>query len=350
MSAEREQVMTLLDEAIAGGARQRSACQIVGLDVRTVQRWRDQETGDDGRMGAKTEPANKLTDAERARILAFANSAEFRDVSPKQIVPRLADEGVYVASESSFYRVLRAHGEMTHRSPAKRPASVKPREHAADGPCQVLSWDITYLRSAVRGAFYYLYLVVDVWSRKIVGWVVRDEETMENAAEMIESVARELGIDVRGLVLHSDNGGPMKGSTMLATLQRLGIVASFSRPSVSDDNPYSESLFRTLKYRPQYPHRPFESLEAARTWVAWFVSWYNEEHLHSAIGFVTPTQRHDGCDVDILARRAEVYAAARRRHPNRWTGELRNWERVEIVKLNPQPKGEQIEEEVAEAA
>jgi transposase InsO family protein len=136
----------------------------------------------------------------------------------------------------------------------------------ADGPGQVWSWDITYLRSPVRGAFYYLYMIEDVWSRKVVGWEVHEEESMELSSKLMDTLADREGIDLDGLVLHSDNGGPMKGATMLATLDRLGIVASLSRPSVSNDNPYSESLFRTMKYRPAYPQRPFASIEQARWW------------------------------------------------------------------------------------
>jgi putative transposase len=335
VSADREEVMRIVAEAVEAGARQCQACEIVGLDVRTYQRWSLQGPGEDGRMGPKTEPANKLSVLERERIVQVATSLEFRDLSPKQIVPRLADRDEYVGSESSFYRVLRAEDAMKHRSPAKRPAAVAPREHVATGPGQVWSWDITYLRSAVRGSFHYLYLIEDVWSRKIVGWAVHEEEAMEHSSVLIDEVTARSRINARKLVLHSDNGGPMKGSTMLATLQRLGIVASFSRPSVSDDNPYSEALFRTLKYRPEYPQRAFASLEEAQAWVAWFVDWYNEEHLHSAIGFVSPAQRHDGADVSILANRKVVYEKALRRHPERWSGEVRNWERVEVVRLNP---------------
>ena len=205
----------------------------------------------------------------------------------------------------------------------------------ATGPGQIWSWDITYLRSSVRGAFHYLDLIEDVWSRKIVGWAVHDEEAMEHAAVLIDTTTTPSRGNASKLVLHSDNGGPMKGSTMLATLQRLGIVASFSRPSVSDDNPYSEALFRTLKYRPEYPQKPFVSIETAQAWVAWFVGWYNVEHLHSAIGFVTPAQRHAGVDKTILANRTTVYENARQRHPGRWSGEVRNWKRITVVKLNP---------------
>ena len=163
---------------------------------------------------------------------------------------------------------------------------------------------------------------------------------MDLASCLIDDTAVRMGCDRSGLVLHSDNGGPMKGSTMLATLQRLEIVPSFSRPHVSDDNPYSEALFRTLKYRPEYPRGAFANIEAARRWVEDFVAWYNTEHLHSAIGFVTPADRHTGTDEAILTARQRVYETARKRHPERWTGKTRNWERVEVVKLNPEKESE----------
>jgi len=261
-----------------------------------------------------------------------------------QIVPRLADLGRYLASEATIYRILRSVGQLAHRS-RSRPATVhRPGEHVATGPNQVFSWDITYLRAAVRGTFYYLYLVQDVFSRKIVGWAVHDRESAELAAELVEEVMIRLDIAPDRVVLHSDNGGPMKGATMLATLQRLGVVPSFSRPGVSDDNPYIEALFRTLKYRPEYPSGRFGSLEEARRWMALFVHWYNTRHLHSSLNFVTPADRHSGKEVEILENRKEVYAAAKRRNPERWTGATRNWAPEGDVVLNPaaekRPEGE----------
>jgi len=333
-AAERKLILSLLDEAVAAGARQAKACECLGLPSRTIQRWRAQGGGDDQRKGSRSVPANKLDNKERQNVLEVANSPEFRELSPKQIVPTLADLGIYIASESTFYRVLRQENLNCHREPTRPPVS-KPRAHRATGPNQVWSWDITYLRSAMRGTFYYLYMVVDIWSRKIVGWSVHDAESKQYAAELIARICDELDLDPDGLVLHSDNGSPMKGSTMLATLQRLGIVPSFSRPRVSDDNPFSESLFRTLKYRPHYPRKPFESLNTARLWVDGFVLWYNAEHRHSAIRFVTPDERHYGHDKETLERRRHVYEDARRRNPIRWTGGIRNWTPVGDVLLNP---------------
>ena len=319
---------------MAAGARRKAACEFLGLTARTLERWGDQD--DDGRHGPNTVPANKLTETEQRQIIALATSPEFRDQSPKQIVPRLADQGRYLASEATFYRVLHA-ADMQHQRGRARPAVARPREHVATGPWQVGSWDITYLASLVRGQFFYLYMVEDVWSRKILGWEVHEAEASELAAALIERIRRENpGVDLTGWVLHSDNGGPMKGATMLATLERLGVVPSFSRPSVSDDNPYSEALFRTLKYCPEYPSTGFATVDDARAWVARFVAWYNHDHRHSGIGYVAPADRHAGRDVAILAARKAVYARARERRPERWAGTTRAWDRPLKVTLNPE--------------
>jgi putative transposase len=185
------------------------------------------------------------------------------------------------------------------------------------------------------GIYFYLYLFLDIFSRKIVGWQVYEAESSELASEVMRDICVRENIAPNQVVLHSDNGSPMKGATMLATLQTLGVVPSFSRPAVSNDNPFSESLFKTLKYRPTYPQRPFETILAARQWVSTFARWYNEEHRHSAIHFVTPAERHAGLDSALLCKRIEVYEAAKQKHPERWSGNTRNWQPIDIVHLNP---------------
>jgi transposase InsO family protein len=324
---------------VKSGCRLTVACNELGLTVRTVQRWRLQpDGGEDARKGPLTAPANKLDDTERAALIEAANRPTMRNLSPKKIVPHLADEGTYIASESTMYRVLRAAGQVRHRGRAKPPTRRRPDDLVARGPNRVWSWDITYLPSDVKGRFFYLYLFVDIWSRRIMKAVVRKGESAEDAAEIIREAACEARLDParRNLILHADNGAAMKGATMLATLRTLGILPSFSRPSVSDDNPFSESLFRTLKYVPSYPRKPFATADAAWSWVERFVDWYNNDHLHSAIGFVTPEQRHTGLDVAILSQRSRVYAAARTTHPERWNGRpTRNWDAPADVVLNP---------------
>jgi transposase InsO family protein len=274
---------------------------------------------------------------ERQRLIKIANEPGYADLPPSKIVPRLADEGCYIASESTFYRVLKAENQLSHRQKAKPVRQIKkPKALTATAPNQIYTWDITYLPTQVKGIFLYLYLVMDIYSRKIVGWQVYEEESSARAADLMTDICQREGVAPDQVTLHADNGSPMKGATLLATLQELGVIPSFSRPSVSNDNPYSESLFRTLKYRPEYPERPFANLPAARAWVQGFVGWYNHEHLHSAIRFVTPQQRHTGQDVEILAQRKRVYEQARSKHPGRWSGEIRNWEPIKKVQLNPE--------------
>ena len=336
---QRDEVMALVAEAVVSGAGQGQACMAISLSERTLQRWlRDKAGGACDRRPARVQtPKNRLSELERQRVLAIANSPEFGHLPPSQIVPRLVDQGEYVASESTFYRVLKAENQLKHRG-AEKPAKprYKPRALAATGPGQLFSWDITYLPTSVMGRYFSLYLFMDIYSRKIVGWPVYESESSELASEVMRDICVRENIAPQQVVLHSDNGSPMKGATMLATLQKLGVVPSFSRPACSNDNPFSESLFKTLKYRPAYPKRSFESLMAARQWVGTFVRWYNEEHRHSAINFVTPAQRHAGMDGELLRKREAVYEAAKARCPERWSGATRSWEQVKTVHLNPE--------------
>jgi len=332
---DRQKAVELIREAVESGARRGEACGMLEISIRTLQRWEAEPRSGDRRNGPNGEPEHRLSEAERALIVAVSNSPMFRDLPPAQIVPILADAGVYLASESSFYRILRHERMLVHRGRARERKHNRPVEQVATGPNQVWSWDMTYMKSPIRGQFYYLYLVVDVWSRKIVGWAVEEVESSELAAILIQEAAFREGIDAKVLVLHSDNGGPMKGATMLATLQWLGIVPSFSRPRVADDNAYSEALFRTVKYRPEYPSGAFGSLEEAREWVQSFVRWYNQEHRHSGIRFVTPAQRHSREEEQILQKRKEVYEEAKKENHRRWSGQTRSWMPLSEVVLNP---------------
>ena len=334
--AARADIIAMVLEAVALGARYCSACMVVGVSVRTLQRWQQAELKPDGRTTRVQNPKNQLTEPEREQILAIANSAEFGQLPPSQIVPRLADKGIYVASESTFYRVMREANLIKHRQ-AARPVQErsKPRAVCATAPNQLYSWDITYLPSGVKGTYFYLYMFIDIYSRKVVGWQVYRDEQSDLAADVMRDICAREGIQPNQVTLHSDNGSPMKGATMLATLQSLGVMPSFSRPAVSNDNPYSESLFKTLKYRPDYPQKAFTDLAHARNWVTRFVRWYNTEHRHSTIQFVTPAQRHAGLDVTLLQARHAVYQAARAANPHRWTGPTRDWSPVTEVRLNP---------------
>ncbi len=278
---------------------------------------------------------NALNKAERQAILDAASSPEFASLPPSQIVPTLADRGIWLGSESSWYRVLRAAGQQHHRGKAQARKKRVPATHTATGPNQLWAWDITWLPSAVKGQYYYWYMMLDVFSRKIVAHEVHLHEGMEEAAQLLRRASLAEGRLRKPLVLHADNGSAMKGSTMLATMQQLGVVPSFSRPRVSNDNAFAETLFKTCKYRPGYPRKPFSSIEAARGWIQGFVRWYNHEHKHSGLKFVTPAQRHHGQAQAVLARRASVYAAAKARNPLRWTGGTRDWSLSDEVRMNP---------------
>ncbi len=248
-----------------------------------------------------------------------------------------AVKGEYIASESTFYRVLRAVGEQNHRGRSRAPERRRPpTSHSATRAREVWSWDITYLAGPVRGLFYYLYLILDIYSRKIVGWEAFERECGEHAASVVERAVLAERCMNSPLVLHADNGSPMKGATLRATLERLGIEPSHSRPRVSNDNPFSEAAFRTCKYRPDFPAKGFAGLDAARQWVHGFVTWYDGEHRHSGIKFVTPDERHRGHDRDVLAKRETVYAVARSKHSERWSGGTRDWQPAGTVWLNPE--------------
>jgi transposase InsO family protein len=310
----------------------------LGIAVRTVQRWQRLPGTGDSRAGPKTTPAHQLSSAEKDAIVGLVNQPEYRNLSPEQAVAKLATEGTYVCSERSLRRVL-AERRLDRYRQRSKPAKGhhKPRQYVAHEPLRVLSWDITYLRSStVRGSFFYLYLFLDIWSRRIVGAQVHETQEADLAADLLGKVCTDHQLETEKLVVHSDNGAPMKGCTMLAMMQSLGITASFSRPSISDDNAFAEALFRHLKYAPSYPRLGFATLEDARTWVASFVGWYNGHHLHTAIGLVTPDDRHHGRDIRILEKRRQTYAEARCRNPRRWANATRPWNRPAVVTLNPE--------------
>ena len=334
---DRKQYCALIDEAVQNGARQQLACELVGIASRTYQRWNQGEKlSEDQRIHNDAPAHNKLSSAVRQEILKVINLPEYNTLTPYQIVPTLLDKGQYIASESTFYRVMKEYNQLKHRGKGTAAQRKKPRSLIATAANKIYSWDITYLLSPIKGQYYYLYMVMDIYSRKIVGWQVHDCESSAHAADLIEDIARREKIDKNQLVIHSDNGSPMKGATLRAKMIDLEISPSYSRPRVSNDNPYSESLFKTVKYHYTFPEDPFTDLSEARIWVEKFVHWYNDEHQHSAIKFVTPNQRHNGLDSTILESRKKVIEQARKSHPERWNGrKTRNLTPVGDVYLNP---------------
>jgi transposase InsO family protein len=339
---DRQRSAQWIEAAQHEGARLKQACQVAGIDTRTLQRWKA-DTGlqrGDGRPGAaRPSASHALSAQERERIVQIANEPRFAELPPARIVPMLADDGVYIASESSFSRVLKAHGQARHRGRAKTPQRKRPPStHVATAPRQLWCWDMTYLASRVTGQWFHLYLILDVYSRKIVGFEVHATDSSDHAVDLLRRTALAEGIHAlpRKPVLHGDNGATMKATTVLAMLNWLHITPSYSRPRVSDDNAFVEALFRTAKYRPQFPSTGFASLEDARGWAGRFVTWYNHEHRHSGIRFVSPAERHAGQDHDILAQRHALYLNSRAAHPRRWARHTRNWTPVAAVTLNPE--------------
>ena len=327
--------LELIREAVTSGARKSKACGVVELSLRTFQRW-EKGCTPDKRQTASKRVYRKLSPAERKDVLDVSCSDRFKDLTPYEIVPVLAEEGRYIASESTFYRILREATLLHHRGNSRPKSKTgKPPELKATGPNQVWSWDITWLRSEVTGLFYYCYMIKDIWKKNIVGWEIHEYESVDIAKEMFMRL--KMKYDLKGIHLHSDNGNPMKGATMIITLHSLGVIPSFSRPRISTDNPFIESLFSTMKYTAGYPGR-FKSLAHAREWMSEFVNWYNTKHRHSAIGYVTPEQRGTGIDLEIFKKRNAVIEKARKKHPERWGKKVRKWENLDVVLLNPDVK------------
>tara|TARA_R110002072_G_C7906852_1_gene530021 strand:+ start:633 stop:1646 length:1014 start_codon:yes stop_codon:yes gene_type:complete len=324
---------------VVGGASRYQAADIIDVSERTLKRWRS-ECGtvveDQRPQAAQGRQPHQLTHEEEQTILNTCHRPEYQSLPPSQIVPLLADNGVYLASESSFYRVLKKHHQQHHRGRTKARRTVPaPTSFTATGPNQIWSWDISYCASVVRGQHWYLYLIMDIYSRKIIAWEVHETESGDLAKQLMERALLREKCWHQPPVLHSDNGAPMTSYTLKARLTELGMLMSYSRPRVSNDNPYSEALFRTVKYCPAWPTKGFASLSAVREWMLVFERAYNEQHLHSGIQYVTPADRHRGVDRKRLERRKAVYESAKRRYPKRWSGSTRNWEVTGSVSLNP---------------
>lgn len=337
---DRQKLVSAIEQAQANGARLKPSCAIVGIDVRTFQRWKGRGLDADRRPGSiHPRPMHALSPDEKDRIVEVCNQPRFSELPPGQIVPILADEGQYLASESSIRRVLAEVGQDTRRGRSAPPQpSRKPTTHVATGPGQVWCWDVTWLASRIKGVWFYLYVIIDLYSRKIVAWEVHEVESGELAAALVRRASLSEGIEVvmEKPVLHGDNGSILRATTVLAMCYWLGIRTSYSRPRVSNDNAHIESLFRSLKYCPRYPSQGFVDLEDARKWSARFVHWYNTLHRHSALRFVTPQQRHEGLDKSVLHARHALYLKAQEANPKRWAGGIRNWTPIGPVTLNPE--------------
>lgn len=324
------------------GARQSKCAETLGLSGRTLKRWRKADNGNrpDGRPRAKhPRPENALSEAERTEILRQCNLPHNASNPPAQIVVELADEGTYIASEASFYRVLREARQQHHRGRARapKPATAKPT-HIASASNQIWCWDITWLPSTVAGRFHKLYIILDLYSRKIVASEVWEEENAVHSQTLLRRacLAENIAAKNKPLVLHGDNGSPLKAATVHALMYQLGVTPSHSRTGLSNDNPHAEAFFRTGKYHTSLPTGGFATVEEARTWADHLIQWHNHEHRHSALRFVTPAQKHAGQDSALLAERKRLYEAKRAETPDRWIQKkTRNWDPVLTSTLNP---------------
>jgi putative transposase len=290
-----------------------AACRSLQLARSSVYRTRQPQPA----AQPRPTPSRALSPQERTQVREMLNSERFQDQAPRQVYAKLLDEGQYLCHWRTMYRILEAHQEVCERRQVRRHICYTKPELLASGPNQVWSWDITQLKGPAKWLYFYLYVVLDVFSRYVVGWLVAEQESAELAEILIAETCLNQEIQPGQLTLHSDRGGPMKSKQVTQLLVDLGIIKSHSRPHVSDDNPYSEAHFKTLKYRPDYPDR-FADLQHARQWGHLVFTWYNHDHYHSALGLLTPASVHYGRAEFILTQRQQVLQAAYAAHPDRF--------------------------------
>ena len=283
----------------------------------------------------RPEPQRALSEAERQQVLDVLHEERFVDKAPAAVYAALLDEGRYLCSISTMYRILRANKEVRERRDQLRHPEYKKPELLATAPNQVWSWDISKLLGPVKWTYYYLYVIIDIYSRYVVGWMVASRETGSLAENLIDETCTRQRIDRNQLIIHSDRGSPMTSKTVAQLLAELGVTKSLSRPHVSNDNPYSESHFKTLKYRPGFPKR-FGCIEDAKSFCKDFITWYNEDHYHSGIALMTPDMMHYGKAVACNAERQNVLTSAYIEHPERFVrGQPKTIALPEAAWINP---------------
>lgn len=332
---EKERIIDFIKLAQHYKVKIQTACILAGISVKSYYNWQN-HSKDDKRNGPNV-VQNKLSEDEVASVLKTICKPEYCDSAPYQIYNKLLDDGKYYCSESTMYRLMKKSGLNAFRSTSKkRRKNVRKKPILiANKPNQVWSWDITYLKTDIKGRYYYLYMVIDIFSRFIVAGYVYEYESGETAAEFMNSAYLNVDINNERPIIHSDNGSPMRSGNLRTTLESLGVAPSFSRPRTSNDNPFSEAAFKTLKYVPDYPKSGFSSMEEANEWVEKFINWYNNEHMHSGIKYCTPSQRHQNKDKEVLRKRREVLEEARSEKPNRWIKKkVRNLDYISEVSIN----------------
>ena len=306
--------MTALAETLAQTVGVKAACAALNVPRSQVYRARQPSVAPHPRPS----PVRALSEAERAEVRQMLNSARFADRAPRQVYASLLDEGTYVCHWRSMYRVLAAHDEVRERRDQLRHPTYHKPELLASAPNQVWSWDITKLRGPVKWTAFYLYVVLDIYSRYVVGWLIAERESAALAEVLVVESCCKQAVIADQLTLHADNGGPMRAKSLALLLTDLGVADSHSRPHTSNDNPFSEAQFKTLKYQPSYPDR-FGSLHDARDWARHFFAWYNNEHYHTGLNLLTPASVHYRQATAILQQRQTVLSAAYAAHPERFS-------------------------------
>lgn len=339
-------------QAVAGAVPELGvapACEALGVPRMSFYRWHAPKYGPMYGPNARRRVPRRLTPDERARVLAVLHEERFIDQAPREVVATLMYEGLRLCSVSTMHRILRDNAEVRERRDQRRHPAYAAPELLAERPNQVWSWDITKLKGPEKWSYFQLYVIIDIFSRYIVGWMVATRESAALAQRLIAVTCKRQGIDPGQLTLHADRGSSMKSHTVAQLLIDLGVVKTHSRPQVSDDNPYSEAQFKTLKYRPDFPER-FGSLQDARAHFTTFDQWYNHEHHHTGIADLTPADVHFGRASARLEAHQRVLDAAYAAHPERFVhGAPRVPELPKAAWIN-RPKAGETASEKGEAA
>jgi putative transposase len=306
-------------EALAQEVPMTRACEALGYPRSSFYRAR--RPNPTNKKRERPSPARALSESERAEVQDLLNSQRFQDSSPHQVYATLLDEGAYYCSISTMYRILHQHNEVRERRNQRQHPSYTKPELLGTEPNELWSWDITKLRGPVTWQLFYLYVVLDVFSRYVVGWMIAERESGDLAKQLLVESYRKQGVDQEQLTLHADRGSPMICKTIAQLLIDLGVSKSHARPHTPNDNPFSEAQFKTMKYRPDYPAR-FSSIEEARQWARAFFHWYNNEHHHSSLGLMTPAAIHYGQAATLTSQRQATLKTAYETHPERFVNGL----------------------------
>ncbi len=333
-------------ESLAESQGVAAACAALGVPRSSLYAIRSpaaRSAGPEPQVATRPAPPRALSQAEREQVRDLLNSQRFQDAAPREVYAELLDEDRYLCSVRTMYRILAAFNEVRERRNQLRHPQYRKPELLATGPNQVYSWDITKLRGSSKGVYYYLYVVLDIYSRYVVGWLIAEVESAALAEQLLAETCAKQGVQREQLTIHADNGSPMTAKSVAVLLADLGVAKSHSRPHVSNDNPFSEAQFKTLKYRPDYPDR-FGSLADARSWARRFFAWYNDEHHHTALGLLTPAEVHQGRGESVRRQRRLVLQRAYQAHPERFLkGAPEPAQLPEAVWINP-PKDRPAEQ------